>query len=103
MSSYNCCNTNTKEFKEVADLSQLLKLIGEENRLKLLCTLLQGEYCVCELLESFEMSQSLVSHHLADLKEAGLVKSVKRGRRVYYSLTHSGEKIVKTIFSFKLK
>jgi len=102
MSSYKCCNINTLEFKTVTNLSRLLKLVGEESRLKLLCMLLQNEYCVCELLSAFEMSQSLISHHLADLKQAGLIESIKKGRRVYYSLTSHGKKVTELIFSLKI-
>ncbi len=40
------------------------------------------------------MSQSLISHHLADLKDAGLVVDKKIGQRVYYRLTKLGHKIM---------
>ena len=100
MGSYKCCQINSDEFEKIRKLSSLLKLIGEESRLKLLCLLKNGEHCVCEVLEEFEMSQSLVSHHLSDLKEIGLVIDRKQGRRVYYSLTEKGKDIVSKIFSF---
>lgn len=99
MSSYNCCNPNSSEFKQISHLSSLLKLVGEESRLKLLCLLRQGEHCVCEMLEHFDMSQSLISHHLSDLKEAGLVIDRKEGRQVFYSLTTEGKKVTNNIFS----
>jgi len=98
MSSYNCCKSNTAEFKQISKLSSLLKLVGEESRLKILCLLRQGEHCVCEMLEHFDMSQSLVSHHLSDLKEVGLITDRKSGRQVYYSLTKLGQKITNSIF-----
>ena len=99
MRSYNCCQNNTKEFKKINSISNLLKLVAEENRLKLLCLLRQGEHCVCEIISHFEMSQSLVSHHLADLREENLVVSRKEGRQVYYSLTAKGKKLTNNIFS----
>ena len=99
MSSYNCCQPNTNEFKQVSELSILLKLVGEESRLKLLCLLRQGEHCVHEMLEHFDMSQSLVSHHLSDLKEVDLITDRKDGRQVFYSLTEKGQKIINNIFS----
>jgi len=99
MCSYNCCIPKTDEFKKVESLSYLLKLVGEESRLKLLCLLRQKEHCVCEILEHFDMSQSLISHHLSDLKEAGLVTDRKEGRRVFYALTSKGTQITNTIFS----
>lgn len=99
MSSYKCCQPNTTEFKQILNLSSLLKLVGEESRLKILCLLRQGEHCVCEMLEHFDMSQSLVSHHLSDLKDAGLITDRKDGRQVFYSLTEKGQKVTNSIFS----
>lgn len=103
MSSYKCHNSNTSEFKQVSSLSSLLKLVGEESRLKILCLLRQGEHCVCEMLEHFEMSQSLVSHHLSDLKDANLIRDQKKGRRVYYSLTKKGAIIINLLFTIPIK
>ena len=101
MRSYNCCNSDTAEFTQTEALAELLQLVGDESRLRLLCVLRQGEHCVCEILEHFEMSQSLVSHHLADLKFAGLIRDRKDGRKVFYSLTEKGKRIARTIFSLK--
>ncbi len=99
MSSYKCCTPSTKEFARANSLSKLLQLVGESNRLQILCLLLQGTHCVCEIMEHFPMSQSLISHHLADLREAGIVTNDKSGRKVLYSLTKNGKKITKTVFS----
>lgn len=85
--------------QDLDQLSSLLKLVSEQNRLKLLCLLQHGEHCVCEILEHYQMSQSLTSHHLADLKQAGLVKSHKDGRKALYSLTAKGRTITKKIIS----
>lgn len=79
-------------------MSLLLKLMSEESRLKLLCILLNGEHCVCELMEHTKMSQSLISHHLKDLKDMGVVADEKKGLRVYYSLTEKGRKVTNLIF-----
>ncbi len=98
MNSYSCCSAKAKELKQVAKLSSLLKIVSEENRLKLLCILRKGKHCVCELMKHVNMSQSLVSHHLSDLKEAGIVIDDKRGLRVYYSLTAKGKHITDLLF-----
>lgn len=99
MSSYSCCTTLTKESKQVTSLSSLLKLVSEESRLRLLCVLKKGEHCVCELMEHVNMSQSLISHHLKDLKDSGIITDEKKGLRVYYSLTKKGEKIINLLFT----
>lgn len=101
MGSYNCCTPNKKEEKDVSDLSSLLKLVAEGSRLKLLCILRQGKHCVCELIDHSDMSQSLISHHLKDLKEAGLVADEKQGQWVYYSLTDTGKNTTDLLFQIK--
>jgi ArsR family transcriptional regulator len=94
MSSYNCCTPDKSEFKRIVSLASLLKIVAEESRLKLLCILKNEEHCVCEIMGHLDMTQSLISHHLADLKAAGLVKDEKRGQRVYYQLTKLGSKVM---------
>jgi DNA-binding transcriptional ArsR family regulator len=101
MSSYNCCIPDKQEFNSVISLSNLLKLVGEESRLKILCILKQGQHCVCEVEKHISLSQSLISHHLKDLKEAGLITDEKRGQWVYYSLTNKGKKVSDILFNLK--
>lgn len=98
MSSYSCCSSKSIESKQVTTLLSLLKIVSEESRLKLLCILQKGKHCVCELEEHVGLSQSLISHHLKDLKEVGVVSDEKKGLRVYYSLTKRGEKIINSLF-----
>ena len=103
MGSYNCCTPDKHEFKEATSLSSLLKLVGEENRLKILCILKQGQHCVCEIEKHVEQSQSLISHHLKDLKIAGLIEDEKKGLWVYYSLTEQGKNITRSVFNLERK
>lgn len=98
MSSYVCCVNKTSEITRVARLSGFLKIIGEPSRLKLLCMLRQNEHCVCELIEHLNLSQSLISHHLQNLKKADVIADEKRGQYVYYSLTEEGKRITDLIF-----
>lgn len=99
MNSYSCCSTKSIESKQVTVLSSLLKIVSEESRLKLLCILRKGKHCVCELIEHVDLSQSLISHHLRDLKDAGIVIDEKKGLRVYYSLTKKGKNIINSLFA----
>ena len=70
-------------------LAGALKAIADPSRLRLL-SLIQAqpghEACVCHLTEPLGLGQPTVSHHLAKLKEAGLVTSFKRGVWSFYSL-----------------
>lgn len=101
MSSYKCCCQSKSESGQVITLSPLLKIVAEENRLKILCILRQGQHCVCQILKHLNLSQSLISHHLKDLKDAGLVTDKKKGQWVHYSLTKKGKKISDLLFTFK--
>lgn len=98
MSSYSCCSPDKHEYKKVGSLSSLLRLAGENNRLQILCILRQGKHCVCEIDEHIKASQSLISHHLKDLKDGGLIEDDKKGLNVFYSLTPEGKRITDLIF-----
>lgn len=54
-------------------------------------------------MEHVKLSQSLISHHLKDLKDAGVVEDEKRGLRVYYSLTKKGKHISNVLFQIPQK
>jgi DNA-binding transcriptional ArsR family regulator len=103
MDSYRCCTPLSVESKQVFSLSSLLKILAEESRLKILCILRRGEHCVSDIMKHVEMSQSLISHHLGDLKEAGVVSDDKRGLRVYYRLTPEGKRITDLLFNIPEK
>lgn len=99
MSSYTSCQSDKKETGKIKELSLLLKLIGEESRLKILCILKDGEICVCQIVDALSLSQSLISHHLKELKRAGLTQDRKQGLWSYYSLTNKGKSIIDLLFS----
>ncbi|MBP9759130.1 winged helix-turn-helix transcriptional regulator [Candidatus Dojkabacteria bacterium] len=102
MCSYSCCNTTSKESQSIEALSKLLKMVTETSRLRLLCILRDGEHCVCEMMDHVDLSQSLISHHLKDLKEAKIVTDEKRGLKVYYKLTATGKEITNLLFNIPL-
>ena len=78
----------------VRPVADLLKLVSVPSRLNILLLLKQSSHCVCDIASHTKLSQTLISHHLADLMEAGLVISKKEGRFIEYSLTGKGKKIV---------
>ena len=65
----------------------MLRALGDETRLRIFALLTKAELCVCEIEDILELSQSLVSNHLAVLRRAGLVESrrdAEDGRWVFY-------------------
>lgn len=85
MAKLQCCGLKRKEdkLKRAADF---LRVISEPNRLHILCILKKGEQCVCGIWQHMNLSQTLVSHHLKIMKDAGLVASRKDGKNIIYSL-----------------
>lgn len=60
--------------------------LNDETRLKILKFINQnGEVCVCDIENSFEMIQSRISRHLKILKEGGFLRVERRGTWAYYS------------------
>lgn len=68
-------------------LVDVLKSLSDETRLRILNLLYEKELCVCDIMETLQISQAKASRHLIYLKNAGLVKDRKRAQWVYYSLS----------------
>lgn len=69
------------------DLSRMFKALGDPVRLRLLSLVAShegGEACVCDISDSFDLSQPTISHHLKVLRQAGLLDCERRGTWVYY-------------------
>lgn len=64
----------------------LTKALADENRVRMLMALRDGELCVCQITELFGHAPSTVSKHLSILFQARLVESRKEGRWIYYQL-----------------
>lgn len=65
---------------------EVLVALGHSVRLEILGLLLKGERCVCEITPHFKQERSVVSRHLSILENAGVVRSRKVGRRVFYQI-----------------
>ena len=61
------------------------RALGDETRLRILELLVAGECAVSDLTRTIDIGQSLMSHHLRILREAGLVADRRDGRWVYYA------------------
>ena len=66
--------------------------LADDTRLRILEVLGSGEHCVCELIETLGLAQSLLSFHLKALKQAGLVTDRREGRWTYYALNEAALK-----------
>lgn len=78
-----------------SDAAALLKTLGHECRLLIMCNLLDGEKTVTQLNQQVPLSQSALSQHLARLRNEGLVSIRKEAQMVYYSLR--SEKVERVI------
>jgi DNA-binding transcriptional ArsR family regulator len=65
---------------------RILKVMADENRLRLLLLLRRRELFVCQLMAILGMSQPLVSRNLALLEREGLLDSRRQGKHIFYSL-----------------
>ena len=99
----NCCDKIImgKNMQYVADL---LKVVADENRLKILCCLLKNnEQCVCDIWKDLNITQNLASHHLKILKNVGLLSSHKEGLKVIYSINKVEMEKFQTLLNNVLK
>ena len=75
-------------YEEVERITDLFRLIGEPTRVRLLYALVEaGEMCVCDLAAVVDAPETSVSHALRLLRMAGIVRTRRDGRMIYYSLT----------------
>lgn len=65
----------------------MLKLVGNENRLLILCSLVEGEMGVGFLQDRVNLSQSALSQHLAKLRSDGLINARRESQNIYYSIS----------------
>lgn len=69
-----------------SELSEFLKTLGDNTRMKILFCIDSEEMCVCDIADTLKMTKSAISHQLAILKSIGVVKNRRDGKEVYYSL-----------------
>nr|WP_245628066.1 metalloregulator ArsR/SmtB family transcription factor [Shouchella shacheensis] len=74
-----------------AEVAQCLKVLSDPTRLLILKLVQKKEYCVCQFVEMFEISQPAVSQHIRKLKQTELLKEVRRGQWRFYSLDPSSK------------
>ncbi|KQL19464.1 ArsR/SmtB family transcription factor [Cytobacillus solani] len=75
----------------ITNASTILKLLGDKTRLTMVKILDSHDCCVCEFVEMFKTSQPAISQHLRKLKDLGIVKEMRRGQWIIYSLNKESE------------
>ena len=68
------------------EISELLKLLGNPQRLLIACLLREGEYAVSEIEEKLGIRQPTLSQQLAALRKAGVIEGRREGKGVIYHL-----------------
>jgi len=72
--------------QDITEVGAGFRALADPLRLQVIELLRSQELCVCELCEKLNVSQSKLSFHLKNLKEANLICSRQEGRWMYYSL-----------------
>jgi DNA-binding transcriptional ArsR family regulator len=82
----------------LAQAANAAKALGDPTRLAVAVALRDGgELCVCDLAWVCERSDKLVSHHVRQLRAAGLVRSRRDGKMVMYELTDAGAALLAAV------
>lgn len=96
-------NTTTQEFfqKGAAQAAVMLRMLGNEHRLLILCLLLEHEeMTVGALLEYVTLSQSALSQHLAKMREEKLITYRRESQTLHYRIQNPDvEKLITTLKS----
>lgn len=76
----------TKPKARLRESAEIFKALAHPSRLIIIEALAKGKMCVCNLTELVGADMSTVSRHLAQLRNAGLIRDEKKGLNVYYEL-----------------
>ena len=71
---------------EILKTMQLFKIFSDHTRLRIIALLVEGEYCVQEISETLDMSQSSISHQLKLLRDLNVVIPRREGKHIFYTL-----------------
>jgi ArsR family transcriptional regulator len=83
-----CCGLPDVDATWAASTAELMKALADPTRLTMAASLWKSTtpICICDFTAGLGLSQPTISHHMAKLKDIGLVESEKRGIWVYYRL-----------------
>lgn len=72
------------------ETAEIFKAFCDENRVKIITILQNGEKCACKLLDELNVTQPTLSHHMKILCDSGIVESRKDGKWTYYKISVDG-------------
>src|SRR5260370_27544676 len=83
-----CCALPVVRGRGAGRQAELMKALADPTRLTMVASLWKADapICICDFTAGLGLAQPTISHHMAKLKEAGLVDSQKRGIWIYYRL-----------------
>ena len=76
---------------EIEKVASVLKLLGDKTRLTMVKMLDTNDYCVCEFVGIFKVSQPAISQHVRKMKDLGIVTEARRGQWIIYSLNKESD------------
>ena len=86
-------------YEHTEQASRLLKVLANQDRLMILCTLAQGEKNVSELEDTLHIRQPTLSQQLARLRADDLVTTRREGKAIYYSLaSNEAGRIIEVLY-----
>jgi len=86
-------------FENASRASKFLKALANDNRLVILCTLVDGEKNVGELEEILGIRQPTLSQQLARLRSENLVETRRKSKQIYYRLvSNEAEKMIELLY-----
>ena len=83
--------------EEIEKICKNLRVLANPTRLRIAYLLSKRDYCVCELVYKLEEKQSLISHHLAVMKQNGIVDSYNHSKWKYYRLNQNVNSILENL------
>lgn len=77
--------------------ANIFKAFCDENRLRVLELLREGEKCACVLLDRLDLGQSGLSYHMKILVESGVVESRQEGKWTHYKISEKGSSYARAL------
>ncbi|MCQ2408482.1 MAG: metalloregulator ArsR/SmtB family transcription factor [Oscillospiraceae bacterium] len=80
----------------------LFKALGDENRIRIIELLQNGETCACKLLEELNITQPTLSHHMKILCDSEIVSSRKEGKWIHYKISAESKNYLHQLIDYYL-